>query len=341
MRIAVIGPGAIGCLFAALLSRAGNELWLVDRHPQRAGMLNRRGVFVSRSTTVEGAEGVPKKFHAAVRATTDPRQIGPVDLVIVAVKSFHTSEAAQAAAALVVGETAALTLQNGLGNLEILQQMLGAERVIGGVTSQGATLVAPGQVHHAGNGPTVIGEVSGVLSERLLVIQETFSQAGIQTETTTHLASTLWGKLVVNVGLNAVGALAHVRNGGIMESTHLRQAMAAAVQEAVAVARAKDIPLPHPDMASRAEETCQRTENNINSMLQDLLRNRRTEVDAINGAVVIQGAAAGVPTPVNSTLLSLIQGLEDTYPIRMARSECGAGSEFTPSQVEGCPALEG
>jgi 2-dehydropantoate 2-reductase len=319
MKIAVIGPGAIGCLFAALLSRAGNELWLVDRHSQRAGMLNRRGVFVSRSTTVGGAEGVPQEFRAGVRATTDPRQIGPVDLVIVAVKSFHTSEAAQAAAPLVVGETAVLTLQNGLGNLEILQQTLGAERVIGGVTSQGAALVAPGQVHHAGDGPTVIGEPAGLLSERLLGIQETFSQAGIQTEVTTNLTSALWGKLVVNVGLNAVGALAHVRNGGIMESTHLRQVMAAAVREAVAVARARDIPLLHPDMAAHAEEICQRTANNMNSMLQDLLRKRRTEVDAINGAVVREGAAAGVPTPVNSTLLSLIQGIEDTYPIRMAR----------------------
>jgi len=327
MRIAVIGPGAIGCLFAALLSRAGNELWLVDRYPQRAGMLNRRGVFVSRSTTVGGAEGVPQEFRAGVRATTDPRQIGPVDLVIVAVKSFHTSEAAQAAAPLVVGETAVLTLQNGLGNLEILQQTLGAERVIGGVTSQGAALVAPGQVHHAGDGPTVIGEPAGLLSERLLGIQETFSQAGIQTEVTTNLTSALWGKLVVNVGLNAVGALAHVRNGGIMESTHLRQVMAAAVREAVAVARARDIPLLHPDMAAHAEEICQRTANNMNSMLQDLLRKRRTEVDAINGAVVRAGAVLGVPTPVNDTLLSLIKGLEDTYPIRMAGLEMRPASE--------------
>jgi 2-dehydropantoate 2-reductase len=220
-----------------------------------------------------------------------------------------------------------LTLQNGLGNLEILQQTLGAERVIGGVTSQGAALVGPGQVHHAGDGPTVIGEPAGLLSERLLGIQEAFSQAGIQTEVTTNLTAALWGKLVVNVGLNAVGALAHVRNGGIMESTHLRQVMAAAVREAVAVARARDIPLLHPDMAAHAEEICQRTANNINSMLQDLLRRRRTEVHAINGAVVREGTVLGVPTPVNDTLLSLIKGLEDTSPIRMAGLEMRPASE--------------
>ena len=319
MRIAVIGPGAIGCLFAALLSRAGNEVWLVDRHPQRARMLGRRGLFVSGSTALRHSQGVPQEFRATVRATADPQQVGPVDLVIMAVKSFHTPEAAQAATPLVGDETAVLTLQNGLGNLEVLQQALGAERVIGGVTSQGAAIVAPGQVHHAGDGPTVIGEPGGTLSERLLGIQEEFSQAGIQTDVTTNLPSALWGKLVVNAGLNAVGALAHVRNGAIMESAHLRRVMGAAVREAVAVAKAKGISLPYPDMAAHAEEICQRTANNMNSMLQDLLRQRPTEVEAINGAVVREGSAAGVPTPVNEALLSLIKGIEDTYPVRMAR----------------------
>jgi 2-dehydropantoate 2-reductase len=150
-------------------------------------------------------------------------------------------------------------------------------------------------------------------------VQETFSQAGIQTEATTDLASALWGKLVVNVGLNAVGALAHVRNGGIMESASLRQVMGAAVREAVQVALARGIALPQSDMAAHAEGICRHTADNMNSMLQDVLRKRRTEVEAINGAVVREGPAVGVPTPVNQALLWLVKGIEETYPIRLER----------------------
>ena len=331
MKIAVIGPGAIGCLFGALLSRAGNEVWLVDRHPQRARMLNRRGLLVSGASGPSGTlsdslgRGVLKGragadgFRAAVRATANPQEVGPAQLVMVAVKSFDTAEAAAAAKQLVGSGTTVLTLQNGLGNVEVLQEALGEERVIGGVTSQGATMVAPGHVYHAGDGPTVIGECAGSLSERLLAVQETFSQAGIQTEATTDLASALWGKLVVNVGLNAVGALAHVRNGGIMESASLRQVMGAAVREAVQVALARGIALPQSDMATHAEGICRHTADNMNSMLQDVLRKRRTEVEAINGAVVREGPAAGVPTPVNQALLWLVKGIEETYPIRLER----------------------
>jgi len=310
MKIAVIGPGAIGCLFGALLSKAGNEVWLVDRHPQRARMLNRRGLLVS------GASG---EFRAAVRATADPQEVGPAELVMVAVKSFDTAEAAAAAKPSVGPGTTVLTLQNGLGNVEVLQETLGAERVIAGVTSHGATMTAPGQVRHAGDGPTVIGECTGALSERVLAVQETFSQAGIETEATADLASALWGKLVVNVGLNAVGALAQVRNGGIVESASLRQVMGAAVREAVQVAAARGIALPQSDMAAHAEGICRHTADNLNSMLQDLLRKRRTEVEAINGAVVREGAQVGVPTPVNQALLWLVKGIEETYPIRLTR----------------------
>jgi len=315
MRIAIIGPGAIGCLFAAILSKAEHEVWLVDRHPQRARMLSRRGIFVTGTSLAGQAE----EFRASVRATADPQQVGPVDLVMVAVKSFDTPEAAHTAKLLLGPETTVLTLQNGLGNLESLQQVLGDERVLGGVTSQGATIVTPGQVHQAGQGPTIIGEPRGELTERLLDIKDAFSEAGIYAEVTADLASARWGKLVVNAGINAVGALAHVRNGGIMESASLRQAMGAAVQEAVRVAAAKGITLPQADMVAHAEEVCQRTANNINSMLQDLLRKRRTEVEAINGAVVREGAAAGVATFVNETLLYLIRGIEETYPIRLIR----------------------
>jgi 2-dehydropantoate 2-reductase len=310
MRIAIVGPGGIGCLFAGLLSQGGHDVWLVDRHAERARLLDRRGVWIS---------GVTGEFRSPVRATAQPRDVGPVDLVMVAVKSYDTAGAAATAQPLMRPDTVVLTLQNGLGNLEVLQQALGADRVLAGVTSQAATLIAPGQVHHAGVGMTIIGEPTGELSERLSAMESAFTEAGVQVELTTQLLSVLWGKLAVNAGINPVATLAQTRNGGIMESASLRRVLRTVVTEVEQVAKAKQIRLPQPDMVVHAEEICQRTANNLNSMLQDYHRQRRTEVDSINGAVVRAGAAVGVPTPVNTSLADLIRGLEETYAARVAR----------------------
>jgi 2-dehydropantoate 2-reductase len=264
--------------------------------------------------------GVSGEFRAHLRATAEAAEVGPVELVVMAVKSFDTREAAAHARPLVGPETTVLTLQNGLGNIEVLQEGLGNKQVVGGVTALGATLIAPGQVHYAGEGATVIGETSGELTDRLLQLREALVEAGLQTEVSTDLASVLWAKLAVNAGLNAVATLAQVRNGGIMESRALRRVMGEAVIEAAAVAKAKGVAgVDAPALQSRAEEVCRLTANNVNSMLQDVLRRRRTEVDAINGAVVSHGEATGTPTPTNHVLLWMIRGLEETYAARFAR----------------------
>jgi 2-dehydropantoate 2-reductase len=197
--------------------------------------------------------------------------------------------------------------------------VFGGKRVIGGVTAQGATLIAPGQVLHAGQGRTTIGELDGELTERLREVAAAFSAAGLDTELTADLASVLWGKLAVNAGVNAVATLAQVRNGGILESRRLRTLMRAAVRETVEVATAKDIEMPEADMPAYAEGICQRTADNVNSMLQDVRRQRRTEVEAINGAVVREGKAVGVAAPTNAVLAALVGGMEDTYAARAAR----------------------
>ncbi len=310
MKIGIVGPGAIGSLFGGMLSRGGHEVWLIDRDPERARLLSRRGIWIS---------GPMGEFSANVRATAEARRVEQAGLVLIAVKSYDTEEAARTAEPMVGAETAVLSLQNGLGNLELLASVLGGRHVIGGVTSQGATLIAPGQVRHAGHGATVIGELDGRLTQRLRDIAAEFSASGLHVELTADLDSVLWGKLAVNAGINPVATLAQVRNGGILESRSLRELMRAAVGETVQVARTKAIEMPEEDMESYAEGICQRTADNVNSMLQDVRRQRRTEIDAINGAVVRAGEAAAVPTPTNAVLATLIRGLEQTYDARIAR----------------------
>jgi 2-dehydropantoate 2-reductase len=308
MKIAVLGPGAMGSLFAGMLSRGGHQVWLVDRRPERARLVARRGIWIS---------GVAGEFQAQVHVTADPADAGTARLVLIAVKAYDTEQAARSAEPLMGADSVALSLQNGLGNLEVLADIFGAARVIGGVTSQGATLIAPGQVRHAGQGATIIGELNGELSQRLREIAAAFSVSGLHTELTADLQSVLWGKLAVNAGVNAVAALVQVRNGGILESRHLRELMRSAVGETVAVAAAKGVAMPETDMESYAEGVCQRTADNVNSMLQDVRRQRRTEVSVINGVVAREGAAAGVPTPTNAVLAALIRGIEQTYAARI------------------------
>jgi 2-dehydropantoate 2-reductase len=334
MKIAIVGPGAIGSLFAGMLGLGGHEVWLLDRHPDRVRLISRRGIWIS---------GVTGEFNSHVHVTANVDEVGTAGLVLIAVKSYDTEQAARSAEPMMGPESVALSLQNGLGNLETLVDVFGEQRVIGGVTSQGATLIAPGQVRHAGQGATTIGELNwalapeagvrrepqggtvpaprraaGQLTQRLREIAGVFTASGIQTELTADLQSVLWGKLAVNAGVNAVATLAQVRNGGILESRYLRELMRAAVGETVEVAKAKSIELPEADMESYAEGVCQRTADNVNSMLQDVRRQRRTEIDAINGAVVREGEGADVPTPTNLVLASLIRGIEGTYAARVA-----------------------
>lgn len=306
-RIAVVGPGALGCLFGGLLSLAGHDVRMLSRRPEQAGHIAGEGLVIER-------EGV--KRRAAVRADTDPVRLGPVDLAIVLVKATDTAAAAPTLPALLADNGVALSLQNGLGNVEALTAVLGTERVLGGVTSQGATLLGPGHVRRAGFGPTALAEAAGGHSERARSIAALLDAAGVETRAAEATAPLVWGKLIANAAINPLGALLRCQNGVLVErpsSTPLFDGLAA---EAGAVARALGVELPYADPVEHARSVARVTYANRNSMLQDVEAGRRTEVDAINGAIARLGAEVGVPTPLNATMAALIHALEDGYGAR-------------------------
>jgi 2-dehydropantoate 2-reductase len=297
----VVGCGAIGSLFGALLARAGHTVWMVDNHPQRARIIARQGLLVA------GPDG---SFHARVNATADPRRVPATDFVFIFVKAYATPAAAETVA-LIAGDAAVVTLQNGLGNVATLAERFGGERVLGGATAQGATEIGPGQVRHAGVGATVVagsraGELAGLLND-----------AGIETQVTNDLEGALWSKLVVNCGINAVGALTRLPNGGLAQDPSAVQILRAAVQEAAAVARAKGIRLAYDDPAGYTQEVCCASATNVNSMLQDVLRGRRTEVEFINGVVVREAQELGLEAPVNAALVALVGAIERNYALQI------------------------
>lgn len=300
-RIAVVGPGALGCLFGGGLALAGHRVAMLARRPEHAAALERDGIAIDR----DGAER-----RAAVAASTDPAALGPVDLAIVLVKSPDTAAAAAALPALLGADGVALSLQNGLGNAERLAEAVGLARVLGGVTSQGATLVGPGRVRHLGFGPTALAELVGGRSARAEAVAGLLDAAGIPARAAEAVAPLVWGKLLANVAINPLGALLRCTNGRIAEDADGAALLAGLVDEAAAVAHAAGVELAIGDPVAHVREVARLTYHNRNSMLQDVEAGRRTEIDAINGAVAALGARLGVPTPLNETMARLVSALE-------------------------------
>jgi 2-dehydropantoate 2-reductase len=307
MRIAVIGPGAMGCLFAAGLSRAKQEVWLLDKDRERAGQLDREGIRV---------EGVSGSWRAKPRVTAQAEDIGCVGLALVCVKAYHTKEACQRLRPLLGEETQVLTLQNGIGNIEIIQESLGQERVVGGVTSEGATLLEAGRIRHAGKGETVIGRLDGKISVQMRYLREALNKAGFACRIAQDIKGQLWSKLVINAGINALSAVTRLANGRLLEQEGSRRILREACAEAARVAKRKRIKLSYDDPLAKAEAVCQATGANISSMLQDVLKGKRTEVDFINGVVARHGQELGIATPVNALLLDLIKTVEAGYEMQ-------------------------
>ena len=308
MELLIIGAGAMGGLFGALLAPHA-AVSLLTTNQEHAAVMGGHGL------TLVDLDGATRRVP--VRVLTDPQDYGRrADLVLVCTKTRATAQAAATARDLLAADGLALTLQNGLGNLEQLVAAVGAQRAAAGVTSQAATLLAPGRVRHAGSGPTVLGIPPG-REEAIAAVAGLFNRAGLETRISDDVDSLLWSKLIVNVGINALTALLRVPNGVLAQTPECDLLMARAVAEAVAVARALSIGLDGERQLERVREVCLRTADNRASMLQDILRGRPTEIDAINGAVVARGRAAGVDTPVNLLLTQLVQALEATVADRL------------------------
>ncbi len=309
MSITVIGPGAIGCLLAAYLARTGEEVYLLDHRPERAALLKDRGIAV---------DGEREKFHTPIKVTADPTEISSAEILILCVKASDTAVAAAMLKDAFPPETHLLTLQNGLGNIEKLSEFFGSDRILAGATSHGATLLEIGRVRHAGYGEIWMGETSGVSSNqanrsKLQNLATTLNRAGLQAQVVDDIQSILWRKLVVNVGINALTAILGVPNGELLRIPECRSVMDGAVEEAVQVARGCGIHLQVPEEIERVRAVCSSTATNISSMLQDVKRQNKTEIDQINGAVVRMAARHGMASPVNEVLTALVRGLEAGY----------------------------
>jgi len=297
MNVVVVGPGAIGCLFGARLALSGNEVFMLDRDASRAALIEDDGLVVDgmRRLTVE------------VRAGAEPAHAPAATLALVCVKSYDTPSAAEAVAGL-PGRPYVLTLQNGLGNAEELARAVGPSRVGVAATSCGATKLGPGRIRQAGEGPTELAPWSAEGEAGARLAADALRGAGFDVYISADPMAVLWRKLVVNAAVNGPSAIAGVPNGKLATLDHYRVLLLSCAREAAAVAEAAGVHIDDPEGAVLS--VCEDTADNVSSMLQDVRRGARTEVDAIYGAVVRRGAELGVETPVTEEMLRAVKALE-------------------------------
>ncbi|MCX8117992.1 MAG: 2-dehydropantoate 2-reductase [Desulfobacterota bacterium] len=303
MKTVVIGAVAMGSLFGGLLALKGEEVWLFDIWKEHIEAIRTQGLVIEERDKIQ---------NIPVRATADLTAIGKADLVLYFVKTYHTEQAVKDSLVLEKEDTLFLTLQNGLGNEEVLCRFVDRKKVILGVTGQGATLIGPGRIRHAGWGKTYVGELDGTITERVIRIARTFQKAGIETEVSPRIHDLVWEKLFVNAGLNALAAITGLKNGQILDHPESLRILEALVSEAVEVARRKGIRI-EGNPLERVKAVLEATRENRCSMGQDLDRKRRTEIDAINGALVREAERLGLSVPYNRMITDLIKVIEKQF----------------------------
>ncbi len=303
MKVAVVGAGAMGSLFGALLGESGHEVWLLDTWEKHLAVISKMGLKIE-------YEGRPRVVR--IKTASRPEEIGLAEIVIVFVKSYHTEAVAGTVAALTGTKGVAVTLQNGLGNAETLSACMNPRRIIAGTTAHGATVLGPGEIRHAGVGATIIGKWDGENDTMVDSVADEFCRAGIKTQVVSDVRSVIWEKLLVNVGINAITALTGIRNGQLLDMAVTRKLSQAAVEEAMEVARTKGISL-REDMVAHVFKIARATAANRSSMGQDVDHGRLTEIDAINGIVVSVGERLSLPMPVNRTLTALVKTIQGHY----------------------------
>ena len=304
MKIGIIGTGAMASLFAARLNPIA-QVVMIGTWQTQIDTINQHGLIVQE---LDGRE----TLHRVV-ATADPTTVPPVDVAVVLTKSYQTIEAVARVERVLAPDGVVVTLQNGLGNLEEFVAVFGRNRCTAGITSLGATLMRPGYVRHAGAGSVHLG-IPPQASKQLAQFARQLKTAGIPVQPVEQVASLLWSKIAINVGINPLTALLNVPNGQLATDDALKPMMIAAAQEAAAVAAALNVTLTYKDVSIEVERIAMATATNRSSMLQDVTRGAPTEIDAICGAVVRIGRKTGTPTPINAALYQAMIDLEAGKP---------------------------
>ena len=295
MRILVFGAGSIGSLIGGLLSRK-YDVTLLGRKKHMDEM-KKNGLKITGKTN--------NVFYPK----TATKISGKYDLIILTVKAYDTEESMEILKPIIDSNTVILSLQNGLGNEEIIVNSRGNKGVLRGITNHGVIFVKPGEIHHSGMGETVIGEIDGKTTERIKKICSIFNSVGIKTRISNDIKKDVWSKTIINSAINPITAITGLKNGYLLKILGLTKLMEQVCIEGMRVANKSGVFFDF-DVFEKTKKIASLTVNNKSSMLQDLQNRKKTEIDFINGAIVEIGKKHGIDTPLNSMLTGMVKVLE-------------------------------
>jgi 2-dehydropantoate 2-reductase len=308
MRIGIVGAGSLGSIFGGLLFEAGFDPVLIERDPEEVAKVKTDGLWL---------EGVSGERLIRPRIAFDPKEAAPLDLALVLVKSYDTKGAVDSIKAALADDGLVLTLQNGIGNYETLNEAFPG-RVLLGTTTVGAMTLGSGRIRHTGFGQTHFGEADGSIRDRTKAVAAVLEKLNAgPVHLVDNAVGCVWSKLIINAAINAPVTLLRVRNGDLPSSQSGRDLIHQVVKECLEIVNAAGIKLIFEDPEATVLVVCEGTAANVNSMLQDFFAGRRTEIDFINGAIAREGERLGISAPVNNTLALLIKSLEGTASQRI------------------------
>jgi 2-dehydropantoate 2-reductase len=304
MKIAIVGTGAMGSVYAGLFASAGHEVWAIDRWREHVEAMQSKGL------RLEGASG---DRTVKVNATTDPKDAGPCDLVILATKAMHVANAASSIkeSSLLGKDTPVLSIQNGLGGPDTAASVLGKEKVLVGVVGGfGASMRAPGHAHHNGMELVRLGEFGGPITPRLKKVEEAWKSAGFRVKLFDDIDQLVWEKLLCNCAYSGPCGITERTVGEVMNDPDLSKISAACATEGFLVSQKKGIKLGFEDPVAYVRDFGSKIPNARPSVLLDLLLKKKSEIDVINGSIPRVAKELGMTAPVNEAITALVRAKE-------------------------------
>ncbi len=313
MKMAIVGAGALGGTFGALLTRAGIDVTLIEIDKKRVEAIQKGGLVMHMP---DGSI-----INVPVKITDDPASVGVMDLVQISVKGYHTESAVKMAQPMIGPDTYVLSVQNGLGNLDVIAKYVPKERVVGGVTAHSAMVLGPNEIkYNGGVGGVWIGRYDGKEDPRLKEIAKTLTEAGFETQIIEgNILNPIWRKLLANVACNCVAAITGFTGNQLIECEETNRLIRDLAVETFQVAKAlglhfwgigADRSKEMEDPAEFVIHALSGVGDNKISMLQDIEAGRRTEIDTLNGKVWEIGEELGIPTPLNKAMTLLVKAIE-------------------------------
>ena len=306
MRVGILGAGAMGCLLGSFLAKVSQEVCLVDVWEEHVSLINKKGLTVT-------TRGVSETF--TIRATTNSGDLGVCDAIIVSTKFHQTREAVRNAASMIGENTLVMTIQNGIGNVEIITEFVKGSRILFGLTTLGSIIKGPGaiEITFLEGAHTYLWPLEGTPSRETKRLVDLFHQAGLQFALTPDVRERIWKKLSLNAGFSVLTAIPRLKCGDFIGQTPSLELVKGLVFEIATVAGKEGVLIDPEATYQYVIDLARQAPDHLTSTLIDVLNHRKTEIDCLNGAVVAKAKAHGIEVPYNTVICNLIRISEETY----------------------------